>query len=128
MARQRRRSWARLLKKIYEVDPWACPQCGGEFASDRLILREKHLLPDPAIVEMGLWQLPEMTTTYPHGIKYRLYYGLKDGRYMVRYDNESGKGDHRHYKNREEPYCFIDVETLVRDFLVDVAKARRSDR
>ena len=93
----------------------------------RLILREKHLLPDGAVVEMVLWRLPAMTSTYPHGIKYRLYYGLKEGRCRVRYDNESGKGDHRHYENREEPYRFIDVETLVRDFLIDVAKARRSD-
>ncbi len=29
-ARQRRRSWARLLKKIYEVDPLRCPHCGSE--------------------------------------------------------------------------------------------------
>ena len=27
-ARQRRRNWARLLKKIYEVDPLTCPRCG----------------------------------------------------------------------------------------------------
>lgn len=42
--------------------------------------------------------------------------------------NEAGKGDHRHYyENREEPYRFIDVETLVRDFVADVAAARRTD-
>ncbi len=29
-ARQRRRNWARLLKKIYEVDPLTYPQCGGQ--------------------------------------------------------------------------------------------------
>ncbi len=27
-SRRRRRSWARLLRKIYEVDPLSCP-CGG---------------------------------------------------------------------------------------------------
>lgn len=94
----------------------------------RLIFREKHLLPDGAIVEMVLWRLPERTRTQPHGIKYRLYYGRKDGRCIVRYDHEAGKGDHRHYENREEPDRFIDVETLVRDFLADVAAARRADR
>ncbi|MFQ5740312.1 MAG: DUF6516 family protein [Acidobacteriota bacterium] len=66
--------------------------------------------------------------SHRHGIKYRLYYGLKDGRCIVRYDNEAGKGDHRHYENREEPYRFIDVETLVRDFLADVVAARRADQ
>ena len=24
------KSWARLIKKIYEVDPLVCPKCGGE--------------------------------------------------------------------------------------------------
>jgi hypothetical protein len=29
-ARSRRRSWARLLRRIFEVDPLLCPQCGVE--------------------------------------------------------------------------------------------------
>ena len=29
-ARQRRCNWARLLKKIYEVDPLRCPRCGNQ--------------------------------------------------------------------------------------------------
>lgn len=35
----------------------------------------------------------------------------------MRYDNERGKGDHRHYPEGEEPYAFIDLDTLYRDFL-----------
>ena len=27
---QRRRSWARLLRRIYEADPLVCPRCGEE--------------------------------------------------------------------------------------------------
>lgn len=44
---------------------------------------------------------------------------------MVRYDNESGKGDRKHYGAQEELYGFTDVETLVADFLADIEKARR---
>lgn len=91
----------------------------------RQIYWEKHVLPDGSIVEMVVWQLPKKTRERPHGIKYRLYYGSPDGRALVRYDNEVGKGDHRHYGDQEEPYRFIDVETLTADFLADVAKARR---
>jgi hypothetical protein len=29
-ARALRRSWARLIKRIYEVDPLLCPSCGSE--------------------------------------------------------------------------------------------------
>jgi hypothetical protein len=37
------------------------------------------------------------------------------------YDNEAGKGDHRHtLGGTEEPYVFTDPETLVNDFLADV--------
>ena len=28
--RRRRLSWARLIKKVYEVDPLLCPYCGAE--------------------------------------------------------------------------------------------------
>ncbi len=28
-ARLRKKNWARLLKKVYEVDPFLCPKCGG---------------------------------------------------------------------------------------------------
>jgi hypothetical protein len=28
-ARDRKRSWARLIKKVYEADPLICPRCGG---------------------------------------------------------------------------------------------------
>jgi hypothetical protein len=57
-------------------------------------------------------------------MKYRLYYGLADGTRIVLYDNETGKGDHKHIKGKEEPYRFRDVETLVADFLEDIEKAR----
>lgn len=39
---------------------------------------------------------------------------------MIRYDNESGKGDHKHIGGRETPYDFADVDTLLRDFWHDV--------
>ncbi len=35
---------------------------------------------------------------------------------VVRYDNEAGKGDHRHIGRREEPYRFVDPDTLIHDF------------
>lgn len=94
----------------------------------RLIFREKHILYDGSLVEMVLWQLPRKTRDRPHGIKYRLYYGLKDGRCVVRYDNEKGKGDHRHYKNLKAPYRIINVEQLITDFLADIEKVRRVAR
>ncbi|MCK4389241.1 MAG: hypothetical protein KAV83_03255 [Desulfobacterales bacterium] len=91
----------------------------------RLIYRGKYIYSDGTIREMVLWQLPKKTSERPHGLKYRLYYGLANGTCVVRYDNETGKGDHRHSKDQEEQYHFTDVETLLADFLADIEKARR---
>jgi hypothetical protein len=43
----------------------------------------------------------------------------------VGYDNERGKGDHRHVQGRELVYRFTSPERLVADFLRDVDDARR---
>ncbi len=85
----------------------------------------KMTYPDGAILEAVIWKLPAPTLDRPHGLKYRLYYGTADGSAVVRYDNETGKGDHRHYGNREEPYRFVDEATLYADFMADVERARR---
>ena len=75
------------------------------------------------VVEMVIWQLPEPTAERPHGLKYRLVYAVEGVR-VVGYDNETGKGDHKHLGKRELPYQFVNVEALVADFYADV----RSDR
>lgn len=94
----------------------------------KLIYHEKYIYTDGAIREMVLWQLPAKSKETPHGLKYRLYYGLGDGTCIVRYDNETGKGDHRHIGNKEELYPFKNVETLVTDFLEEIEKARRGGK
>lgn len=71
------------------------------------------------IVEMVIWKLPEADSERPHGLKYRLVY-VRDSERLVGYDNEQGKGDHRHYGGREEPYRFTDIDGLLSDFWSDV--------
>jgi len=89
-----------------------------------LVIDRKVVFPDGAIVQMVIWCLPETDIERPHGFTYRFYYGLSDETGVMRYDNERGKGDHRHWGDCEEPYRFVDMETLIADFLNDVAKAR----
>ncbi|NOU01898.1 MAG: hypothetical protein HOO95_10055 [Gallionella sp.] len=67
------------------------------------------------VIEMVIWQLPQPTIERPHGLKYRLVYAV-GGERVVGYDNEAGKGDHKHLGKRELPYQFVDVEKLVADF------------
>lgn len=89
-----------------------------------LLYRERFIYAGGTIREMVIWRLPRTSKDRRHGLKYRLYYGMADGTCLVRYDNEFGKGDHRHYGGRQQPYQFVDVETLVRDFLADIAGLR----
>lgn len=83
---------------------------------------EKIKLPDGSLVSLVIWELPAPTTDRPHGFKYRLNYCTAEGITIVRYDNERGKGDHKHIGKREEPYAFRDVDTLIDDFWRDVDK------
>jgi len=80
---------------------------------------------DGAIVEMVLWRVPSPVPPSRHDLKYSLFYGHPGGR-EVGYDNERGKGDHRHYGDHEEVYHFTTPERLMADFLADVLAARRS--
>jgi hypothetical protein len=72
----------------------------------------------------GDLELPEPDPERAHGLKYSLFYGTRTER-LVGYDNERGKGDHRHYRDLEEPYLFESPEKLISDFLSDVARIRR---
>ncbi len=71
----------------------------------------------PCLTFLAYWP----TSERPHGLKYSLYYG-RDGVRIVGYDNERGKGDHKHLGEVETRYKFVTVEKLVADFLTDVQK------
>lgn len=67
------------------------------------------------IVEINVWRVSEPVPPCTHHCKYRLVY-VVDGRRLVGFDNERGKGDHRHVGDEELPYDFINVEKLLTDF------------
>jgi hypothetical protein len=89
----------------------------------RLVLHEKKAY-GTGFVEIVVWAVPTPVARSVHGFKYRLVY-VVDGRRLVGYDNERGKGDHRHVSGVESSYVFVDVPTLLADFLRDVSKVRR---
>jgi len=90
-----------------------------------LIKKQRIVYPEKAITEIIVWQLPNKSTERPHGYKYRLNYCLHDGKSIVRYDNKSGKDDHKHLYQMEIPYQFISLEKLIEDFNHDVERARK---
>ncbi|AIB12252.1 hypothetical protein ABAZ39_09605 [Azospirillum argentinense] len=84
---------------------------------------DKFVLPDGAIIQVRVWLLPEPVPPCVHRYKYSLYYG-KDGERVVGYDNERGKGDHRHVNGIETPYAFTTIDRLFEDFTSDVEAIR----
>jgi hypothetical protein len=96
-------------------------------ARARLIFHSKRIFDDGAIMELKLWRVPTPVGGSHHDLKYSLFYG-RGGERLVGYDNEAGKGDHRHYIGGEEPYRFRSLDQLVADFQADVEALRGVER
>jgi len=90
-----------------------------------LIYRQRYY-DDDAISVMKLWLLSEPVLGSRHRFKYSLFYGYP-GRRAVGYDNERGKGDHRHGDDLETPYRFTSLDKLLADFEADVEALRREE-
>jgi hypothetical protein len=88
-----------------------------------LLLRQRMEVDDLSFAELVVWQLPRQLPGSTHGFKYRLVY-VVEGICVLRYENESGKGDHRHLGQMETAYRFSTVAQLVDDFWKDVETAR----
>jgi hypothetical protein len=89
-----------------------------------LLIDERHVLDARAFVEIVVWRLPRPVRDSGHLFKYRLAL-VVDGVCVLLYDNEAGKGDHRHVRDKQEPYTFTDPDTLLADFWRDVERWRR---
>jgi hypothetical protein len=88
-----------------------------------LLAYAKEIRDDGAIVEIVIWELSEPVPPSTHRFKYRLFFGTAGSRW-IGYDNERGKGDHRHIGEDEEDYVFSTVEQLLKDFRRDVESWR----
>lgn len=87
-----------------------------------LLMRERRVL-EAGFIEVVVWRLPQPLSGSTHSLKYRLAY-VVGSECVLRYDNEVGKGDHRHVGTVETPYMFASVDQLLDDFLADVAEWR----
>ena len=80
---------------------------------------ERHILSENTFVEMVVWRVSSPLASSCHDFKYRLAL-VVNGNCVLRYDNESGKGDHKHIGDDEIPYIFTTPEALLEDFWNDV--------
>jgi hypothetical protein len=80
-----------------------------------LLLRERRVLGEGRFAEIVIWRVPSLVRGSTHEFKYRLAY-VVDGVRVLRFDNETGKGDHRNVGEQQEPYAFVSPERLIDDF------------
>lgn len=80
-----------------------------------LLLRERHILDERRFVEIVIWQVPKRVPGCAHDFKYHLAL-VADDVCVLRFDNETGKGDHKHLGEREAAYVFTTLDRLVADF------------
>jgi len=88
-----------------------------------LLHREKRSYAG-GVVEIVVWRVPDSVTPSERSYKYRLVF-VRGGKRVVGYDNERGKGDHRHLGKTEMFYRFADEAQLLDDFWQDVKKATK---
>lgn len=84
-----------------------------------LLLDERHVLSESAFAELVVWRVPAPVRGSQYEFRYRLAL-VVGGECILRYDNEVGKGDHSHVRDKEHEYRFRSAEQLLADFWKDV--------
>lgn len=92
----------------------------------RLLLKQRLPLAEHEFAEMLVWEVPEAVRGSDHSFKYSLAYVVR-GRCVVRFDNESGKGDHCHIGDKEYAVDFVGLDELLECFWQRV-EAMRGER
>ena len=92
-----------------------------QYMKAKPLTRRAERRDDGSAIHLVIWELDAPLEPCRHPYKYRLAY-VVDGVCVVRYDNERGKGDHRHYGDEESDYVFSDPDQLTRDFGADIAR------
>lgn len=85
------------------------------------LIRRRIVLAEDAFAEVVVWSVSKPVAASRHRFKYRLAY-IVAGECVLRYDNERGKGDHRHFGTSESPYLFSTPDQLMADFAIDIGR------
>ncbi|HHY9538421.1 TPA: toxin-antitoxin system TumE family protein [Escherichia coli] len=75
-------------------------------------------------IRIKIWEVAPAVLGSRHNFKYSMAY-VVDGVCVMCYDNERGKGDHKHIGAQEISTHFVSIEQLIADFLHDVESIRR---
>lgn len=89
--------------------------------SSKLLTQFRQFVADNAFVAVRVLVVAPPVVGSTHPYKYSLAL-IIDQECVMRYDNERGKGDHRHEGSEETPYKFSSLDALYADFRADVRR------
>jgi len=81
------------------------------------------VLGEDRFVDVAIWRVPKSVSGGAHDFKYRLAL-VADDVCVLRFDNEAGKGDHKHVGVQQEPRAFTTLAQLLADFRQGVEEWR----
>ena len=87
------------------------------------ILDVRNVFDDGSFLIIRVWRVVDPVPPSSHQFKYSFFYG-RPGERLVLFDNERGKGDHKHIRDVESTYAFESIEKLTVDFLSEVERMR----
>ena len=88
------------------------------------LMNRRIQIADNAFALIRILQVDPAILGSHHLYKYSLAY-IVDGVCVMRYDNERGKGDHKHIGEHEYPVTFTSIESLIASFQADINQLRR---
>lgn len=92
-----------------------------------LLIDRRAPISENAFVELVLWCVPQPVRGSTHSYRYRLAY-VVDGVCVLRFDNEAGKGDHKHVGGVESVFAFSDPDRLMTDFQAEIERWNDENR
>lgn len=88
------------------------------------LMNRRIQIADNAFAAIRILEVDPSIAGSQHQYKYSLAY-VVDGECILRYDNERGKGDHKHIGDREFVVTFTSIQALIANFQDDINHLRR---
>jgi len=99
------------------------PKEQREAAKATLVIERRIIFGGRDFAEVVVWQVPAPVPPSEHRFKYRLV-SIVHGRRVIGFDNERGRGDHRHDAGVISEYRFQGIDRLLGDFATAVEQWR----
>jgi hypothetical protein len=87
----------------------------------KVVLRERRQVRADAFVETVVWFVDPPVRGSSHSFKYSLALVCRE-LCVLRFDNEAGRGDHKHVGGCEQPLLFSSIDDLIEAFYLEVER------